>query len=139
MTTLNKVFMLPADARLNRETMRAILASGHSRIPVYTRGDRCAWGPQQALLHAHTLLPDTTLDVPLVATKGVAHTSWPCTLRAPSTRQRHCMARAQLMHGCLFCVHRSSIIGLILVKELLQYKTHQEVPVSDVRMRSLPR
>eukprot|EP00775_Hariotina_reticulata_P001747 gene1747-2088_t len=34
---------------------------------------------------------------------------------------------------------RSSIIGLILVKELLQYKTHQEVPVSDVRMRSLPR
>jgi hypothetical protein len=34
---------------------------------------------------------------------------------------------------------RFSIIGLILVKELLQYKTHQEVPVSDVRMRSLPR
>ncbi|WIA19107.1 hypothetical protein OEZ85_003755 [Tetradesmus obliquus] len=73
MTALNKVFMLPADARLNMATMRAILASGHSRIPVHTSGDR------------------------------------------------------------------SSIIGLILVKELLQYKTHQEVPVSDVRMRSLPR
>jgi hypothetical protein len=41
MTPLNKVFMLPADARLNQQTMRAILASGHSRIPVYTRGDRC--------------------------------------------------------------------------------------------------
>jgi len=40
MTHLNKVFMLPADARLNQQTMRAILASGHSRIPVYTRGDR---------------------------------------------------------------------------------------------------
>jgi metal transporter CNNM len=40
MTPLNKVFMLPADARLNQQTMRAILASGHSRIPVYTRGDR---------------------------------------------------------------------------------------------------
>lgn len=25
------------------------------------------------------------------------------------------------------------------MKELLQYKTHQEVPVSEVRMRSLPR
>lgn len=34
--------MLPADARLNQQTMRAILASGHSRIPVYTRGDRYA-------------------------------------------------------------------------------------------------
>lgn len=73
MTPLNKVFMLPADARLNRSTMKSILASGHSRIPVYAGGDR------------------------------------------------------------------SNIIGLILVKELLQYKTHQEVPVSDVRMRSLPR
>jgi Mg2+/Co2+ transporter CorB len=73
MTALNKVFMLPADALLNMSTMRAILASGHSRIPVHTSGDR------------------------------------------------------------------SSIIGLILVKELLQYKTHQEVPVSEVRMRSLPR
>jgi hypothetical protein len=40
MTPLDKVFMLPADARLNQQTMRAILASGHSRIPVYTRGDR---------------------------------------------------------------------------------------------------
>eukprot|EP00879_Flechtneria_rotunda_P029183 GHRR01031463.1.p1 GENE.GHRR01031463.1~~GHRR01031463.1.p1 ORF type:complete len:339 (+),score=75.40 GHRR01031463.1:449-1465(+) len=73
MTPLNKVFMLPANARLNQATMRSILASGHSRIPVYTSGDR------------------------------------------------------------------SNIIGLILVKELLQYKTHQEVPVSEVRMRSLPR
>ncbi|KAF8064507.1 CBSDUF1 [Scenedesmus sp. PABB004] len=73
MTPLGKVFMLPADALLNQATMRAILASGHSRIPVYTGGDR------------------------------------------------------------------SAIIGLILVKELLQYKTHQEVPVRDVRMRSLPR
>jgi hypothetical protein len=41
--------------------------------------------------------------------------------------------------GVLFVSCRFSIIGLILVKELLQYKTHQEVPVSDVRMRSLPR
>jgi hypothetical protein len=40
MTPLNKVFMLPADARLTQSTMKAILASGHSRIPVYTREDR---------------------------------------------------------------------------------------------------
>lgn len=49
---------------------------------------------------------------------------------------------AALARVCFLCgsiMRRSSIIGLILVKELLQYKTHQEVPVSDVRMRSLPR
>jgi hypothetical protein len=41
MTPLDKVFMLPADARLSQSTMRMILASGHSRIPVYQAGDRC--------------------------------------------------------------------------------------------------
>ena len=35
MTPLEKVFMLSTDDRLDRETMGAVLASGHSRIPVY--------------------------------------------------------------------------------------------------------
>ena len=35
MTPLEKVFMLSTDDKLDRETMGAVLASGHSRIPVY--------------------------------------------------------------------------------------------------------
>lgn len=73
MTPLDKAFMLSTEARLDQETMQAVLASGHSRIPVYQEG------------------------------------------------------------------HRTNIIGMIVVKELLQYKTQEEVPVSHVRMRSLPR
>ena len=41
MTPLDKVFMLPLDAALDEPTMRRILASGHSRIPVHRPGNRC--------------------------------------------------------------------------------------------------
>jgi metal transporter CNNM len=73
MTPLDKVFMLSSEARLTRETLQQVLASGHSRIPVYQAPDRC------------------------------------------------------------------NIVGLILVKELLQYRAADEVAVKAVRMRSLPR
>ncbi len=41
MTPLSKVFMLSSLATLSRETMKSILASGHSRIPVYRDGNKC--------------------------------------------------------------------------------------------------
>ncbi len=34
---------------------------------------------------------------------------------------------------------RNNIIGLIMVKELVQYRTKDEVTIADIRMRSLPR
>ncbi|KIZ03235.1 hypothetical protein MNEG_4718, partial [Monoraphidium neglectum] len=39
MTPLGKVFTLSSEARLDKPTMQAILASGHSRIPVHRDGD----------------------------------------------------------------------------------------------------
>ena len=33
--------MLSLDAVLDLETLKSVLASGHSRIPVYRDGDRC--------------------------------------------------------------------------------------------------
>jgi metal transporter CNNM len=65
--------MLSSEARLTRDTLQQVLASGHSRIPVYQAPDR------------------------------------------------------------------TNIVGLILVKELLQYRAADEVAVKAVRMRSLPR
>lgn len=73
MTPLDHVFMLSTEDRLDEPTLRKILNSGHSRIPVY----------------------------------------------------RH--------------PNKSDILGIILVKELLQYKMSEAVPVALLKMRSLPR
>lgn len=35
MTPIDKVFMLPIDARLDYETLRRVYESGHSRVPIY--------------------------------------------------------------------------------------------------------
>ena len=40
MTPLDMVFMLPLDATLDESTLTAVLASGHSRIPVHRPGNR---------------------------------------------------------------------------------------------------
>lgn len=40
LTPLENTFMLPSDAKLDQQTMMSILASGHSRIPVYQSGMR---------------------------------------------------------------------------------------------------
>eukprot|EP00798_Chlamydomonas_sp_ICE-L_P013955 gene13955-19892_t len=73
MTPLSKVFMLSSDAKLDQPTLKSILDSGHSRVPVHMSGDK------------------------------------------------------------------RDLVGIILVKELLQYKMSQEVPVCMLKMRSLPR
>ncbi|KAF5837766.1 hypothetical protein DUNSADRAFT_3909 [Dunaliella salina] len=72
MTPLDKVFMLSTDDVLNDRMLRAIVESGHSRVPIHRAGDK------------------------------------------------------------------SDLVGLILVKELLQYKMSRDVPVCLLKMRSLP-
>jgi metal transporter CNNM len=42
MTPIDMVFMLPTDAVLDESNLTAIMASGHSRIPVHRPGDRSA-------------------------------------------------------------------------------------------------
>ena len=42
LTPLDKLFCLPADARLDADTLHRIVASGHSRVPVHAPGDRAA-------------------------------------------------------------------------------------------------
>lgn len=42
MTPLNKVFMLSSESVLDEATLQSVLASGHSRIPVYERRNRCS-------------------------------------------------------------------------------------------------
>ena len=73
MTPLESLFMLSADDCLTLTTLKAILASGHSRVPVYTPG------------------------------------------------------------------FRHNIVGLIMVKELLQYRMSHDVPISAIKLRSVPR
>ena len=40
LTPIERVFALPTDARLDGATLRAIVASGHSRVPVHSPGDK---------------------------------------------------------------------------------------------------
>ena len=40
LTPIDRIFSLPTDARLDAETLRAIVASGHSRVPVHSPGDK---------------------------------------------------------------------------------------------------
>lgn len=40
MTPINKVFMLPSDAKLDYETLQRVVESGHSRIPVHAPENR---------------------------------------------------------------------------------------------------
>ena len=40
LTPIERVFALPTDARLDGETLRSIVASGHSRVPVHSPGDK---------------------------------------------------------------------------------------------------
>lgn len=42
LTPLDKIFALPADARLDADTLARVVASGHSRIPVHTPGRKDA-------------------------------------------------------------------------------------------------
>ncbi|KAJ3278437.1 hypothetical protein HK104_002345, partial [Borealophlyctis nickersoniae] len=72
MTTLEHVFMLPLEAKLNQTTIEQIERAGHSRVPVY---------------------------------KG----------------------------------HRTNIVGVVLVKQLVSYDPAEEVPVSSIKIRRLPR
>jgi metal transporter CNNM len=44
MTPLSKAFMVSSEARLDGSLRAALLASGHSRVPVYRRGNRWARG-----------------------------------------------------------------------------------------------
>ena len=39
-TLLLQVFMLPADAKCNEETLTAVLKSGHSRLPIHKPGNK---------------------------------------------------------------------------------------------------
>lgn len=40
MTALSKVFMLSSEDKLDQQTLKAVLTSGHSRVPVYRGNDR---------------------------------------------------------------------------------------------------
>lgn len=43
-----QVFMLPVERPVDEECLQDILSRGHSRVPVYTAGDRCALLPGAA-------------------------------------------------------------------------------------------
>ena len=64
-----QVFMLPSDALLDAETMKKVLGSGHSRVPVHRPGNR--WPPC-----ACSLLTTATFALQCLCQGCVLHSHW---------------------------------------------------------------
>ena len=111
MTPLNKVFMLSSEAVLDEETLQSVLASGHSRIPVYERRNRCS---AAACIGVHQ-----GGQVPL-----------------PMLQVCHCYCQSDDLIARW--AHRHAILGCILVKELAWIDKSEAVPVASLKMRSIP-
>jgi hypothetical protein len=156
MTPLSKVFMLSSSTALTRDTMKAVLASGHSRVPVYRDGDRCGGGGRGGRLQSEgavrgagpwprrarrerrcraPLGPSLPPSAPSCPPSPLPPLPLPTTTSTPGPPTRPHPHPAPLPPP----PPRTDLIGLIIVKELLQYKVADAVPVAHVRMRSLPR
>ena len=67
------------------------------------------------------------------------------TWRAPPTTTLRTPGRPQVLESGHSRIpvyadgDRTNIVGLLLVKELLAYRTQDEAVISEMRMRSLPR
>eukprot|EP00983_Pelagomonas_calceolata_P109051 1159518-Pelagomonas_calceolata.AAC.4 len=111
--------MLSTDDVLNDRMLRAIVESGHSRVPIHRAGDKSdLFQPVSATIRAMPhLVPKR---IPLGTFVSFAPACVPVYSRGVGTNQ---------FGG----------VGLILVKELLQYKMSRDVPVCLLKMRSLPR
>lgn len=68
--------MLPSDAELNVATMRAVLGSGHSRIPVHRPGNRHAAICCFCSLSVHQVLVGSKLPGPTSTTWQFMYLRW---------------------------------------------------------------
>lgn len=152
---LLQVFMVSADAELNVATLKNILASGHSRVPVHSAGNRCAHACPSAcglcalsglcalLLskrHGSASAPDVAA-LHLVQGHCKLHqsslqhcTPEPDLQAVPSS---HPLSSARSDDGCV-CGGRQDIQGLVLIKELALVDPRDNLKVTSQRLRGLP-
>ncbi|CAO1617431.1 unnamed protein product [Parajaminaea phylloscopi] len=144
MTPIDKVFMLPFDAKLDYPTLQRIVRSGHSRIPIYQERDVQVQGtPSGAntpskrgakLLNALTRRGTSADSKQTAGAAGEAGAFEKdgAALSGDATPKNATVATATTT------LKRKNIIGTLLVKSCVLLDPDDAVPVSDMTINALP-
>ncbi|CEH15756.1 Predicted membrane protein, contains two CBS domains [Ceraceosorus bombacis] len=138
MTSIEDVFMLPLDARLDYPTLEEVVRSGHSRIPIYIEVD-----VQLGKSNTGTETPSRRGLLSAFSRKtSSAGTLQHANLTTPSpdgqTTSAFASAGSGSPSGPTDVVKRKKIIGMLLVKQLILLDPEDATPVQDLVINALP-
>ncbi|PWN45666.1 DUF21-domain-containing protein, partial [Ceraceosorus guamensis] len=138
MTSIEDVFMLPLDARLDYPTLEQVVRSGHSRIPIYIEVD-----VQLGKSNAGTETPSRRGLLSAFSRKtSSAGNLQHANLTTPSPDGQATSAVASAGSGSpsgpIDVVKRKKIIGMLLVKQLILLDPEDATPVQDLVINALP-
>ncbi|PWN50751.1 DUF21-domain-containing protein [Violaceomyces palustris] len=149
MTPMDKVFMVPFDAKLDYQTLEMIVRSGHSRIPVFQEIDvqvnsrsgvstpskkasLLATLARKASFAAHRDSEETERETTVAGSPATQYTNPEEEKAAAAASQGGTGA------GGLITVKRKKIIGALLVKQCVLLDPEDAIPVSDMVINVLP-
>lgn len=148
MTPIDKVFMLPSDAKLDYPTLQRIVRSGHSRIPVYqeievsvnpTSGANTPSKRSVKLLNA--LTRRNTSNSSKQQAGGVPTSAETLNEKSGSEATGNLSPKqggGAVTGAGLMTVKRKNIVGTLLVKSCVLLDPEDAVPVSEMTINALP-
>ncbi|KAJ3148495.1 hypothetical protein HDU86_007425 [Geranomyces michiganensis] len=120
MTPLERVYMLPSTAKLNRATMQEILRLGHSRIPVYSGTKSNILG---ILLVKTLILLDPDAETPVSQVRLITKVP----KANPDTNLFHMLNIFQEGASHLATVHdKVDLIGIITIEDVIEEIIQEE-------------
>ncbi|KDN43217.1 DUF21-domain-containing protein [Tilletiaria anomala UBC 951] len=148
MTPIERVFMLPFEAKLDYATLEKVVRSGHSRIPIYQDID-ISLGGGKALANSGSATPSkkpsllSTFARKVSASQADAAASDSGSPQSPPpgspTSSTAALAEtASFGYLAPATVTRRKIIGTLLVKSCVLLDPEDAVPVSDMVINAMP-
>lgn len=152
MTSIDNVFMLPYEAKLDYATLERVVQSGHSRIPIYQEVEV----PIHAPARSGSGTPSKRMMPAFLSSLGKRPTA-SSTRRYNSGDDHESMSSPEKIeqgvplfekdgkdfsphtaaHGNVF-VKRKKIIGTLLVKSCVLLDPEDAIPVSEMTINALP-
>lgn len=146
MTPIERVFMLPFDAKLDYPTLERVVRSGHSRIPIFQEIE-----VQQQASKSGSNTPGKRSGMPnllnALTRRSTAKSDKQLTLpnEAAATDAEHSEKQSfsgtlspRTASGPTHTIKRKKIIGSLLVKSCVLLDPEDAVPVSDMTINALP-
>ncbi|PWN26878.1 DUF21-domain-containing protein [Jaminaea rosea] len=134
MTPIDKVFMLPFDAKLDYPTLQRIVRSGHSRIPIYHEVEVEV---NQNASGATTPSKRGKNFFSALARRNTGSLSSSNEKFNPA-HPGHSSPNALSLTSTPTTIKRKNIIGTLLVKSCVLLDPEDAVPVSDMTINALP-